>query len=374
MKFKVKGLVFVGFAAAILSANAMAAGDNTVTSKSYVDNKFQVKSSGISLGGEEGSWVALDNTINATTASSAAAPTTAAVKSYVDNQVQTAGGNYQSKSTVAQQVSDGQGGWQNLTKDTTVTEDSPNPVTSGAVYAAIAAQHTTDTGDFQPQATDNLQLGGANGTWADLGTGFASGTYTTKSVDDATGIVTIEANATTDGTLPAADATKLPTAGAVKTYVDNKATSAASNILASTQDDTDTGHALTNAATTTALAGKQALQSGDTYQVSKNGSWTAANGAVADSGTHITTTNEADGSVIINVSDTTNVGSGITSTSTSLTEGKAVYEYVNTVNNGQAFPAQPTAEGETCDANHPCALVNDNGTISWKRIAQAGDQ
>ena len=39
MKFKVKGLVFVGFAAAILSANAMAA-DATVTSKSYVDAKI----------------------------------------------------------------------------------------------------------------------------------------------------------------------------------------------------------------------------------------------------------------------------------------------------------------------------------------------
>ena len=41
MKFKVRGLVFVGFAAAILSANAMAASDNTVTSKSYVDTHFQ---------------------------------------------------------------------------------------------------------------------------------------------------------------------------------------------------------------------------------------------------------------------------------------------------------------------------------------------
>ncbi len=42
MKFKVRGLVFVGFAAAILSANAaLADPDNTVTSKSYVDTKFQ---------------------------------------------------------------------------------------------------------------------------------------------------------------------------------------------------------------------------------------------------------------------------------------------------------------------------------------------
>lgn len=45
MKVKIKGLVFVGFAAMIFAANAAFAdmSDNTVTSKSYVDNKFQTK-------------------------------------------------------------------------------------------------------------------------------------------------------------------------------------------------------------------------------------------------------------------------------------------------------------------------------------------
>ena len=41
MKVKIKGLVFVGFAAAVFASSAMAAGENIVTSKHYVDNKFQ---------------------------------------------------------------------------------------------------------------------------------------------------------------------------------------------------------------------------------------------------------------------------------------------------------------------------------------------
>lgn len=41
MKVNVKGLVFVGFAAAVFASSAMAAGENIVTSKHYVDNKFQ---------------------------------------------------------------------------------------------------------------------------------------------------------------------------------------------------------------------------------------------------------------------------------------------------------------------------------------------
>ena len=65
-------------------------------------------------------------------------------------------------------------------------------------------------------------------------------------------------DSTTDTTLAASGETgKLPTAATVKTYVDSKASSAASNILTGTQSTTDTTHALTNAATTTALNDKQ---------------------------------------------------------------------------------------------------------------------
>ncbi len=46
MKVKIKGLVFVGFAAAILSANAMADDTNTVTSKAYTEATYQKKVGG----------------------------------------------------------------------------------------------------------------------------------------------------------------------------------------------------------------------------------------------------------------------------------------------------------------------------------------
>lgn len=368
MKVKIKGLVFVGFAAAILSANAMAASDNTVTSKTYVDTHFQQKSTAASIGNSSGGWTNLTQSVTSSS-DHTTAPTAKAVYDAIGTAVQQIedGAVYQAKSTVAQQVSDGAGGWQYLTKDTTVTENSDNPVTSGAVYAAIAAQAQDVADDFQPQTDSNLQLGGANGTWADLGTGFANGAYTTKSVDTTTGIVTIDANATTDGALPVTDANKLPTASAVKTYVDSKATAAASDILADTPDATDDDHALTNAATTTALNGKQDKDTTNVYKVGLNGTWTAVNSAVADSGAHITTTNETDGSVTINVSDTTNVGSGITASSTSLTEGKAVYEYVQSQTGGNVIPAKP----DTCTATDPCALVTEGNNIVWKPIAQS---
>ena len=40
MKMNIKGLVFVGFAAAVFSSAANAANDKTVTSKTYVDAKI----------------------------------------------------------------------------------------------------------------------------------------------------------------------------------------------------------------------------------------------------------------------------------------------------------------------------------------------
>ena len=190
MKVKVKGLVFVGFAAAILSANAMAVNEaQTVTSKAFTEATYQKKSTAASIGNSEGTWTNLTQSVTSSS-DHTTAPTAKAVYDAIDTAVQAiedgavyqaksaegqeqyvadgAGGwealdkatsvtandtkpvtaqavynalndttnghsNYQSYSTTAQQVSDGAGGWQALTKDTTVTENSANPVTSGAV-------------------------------------------------------------------------------------------------------------------------------------------------------------------------------------------------------------------------------------------------
>ena len=64
------------------------------------------------------------------------------------------------------------------------------------------------------------------------------------------------------------------------------------------------------------------------------------------------------------------LASGITSSETGLTSGQQVYNYIDSLPAAD-IPAMPTATGETCDADHPCALVTDsNGAPVWKRIAQ----
>ena len=65
MKVNIKGLVFVGFAAVILSANAMAANeDKTVTSKAFTEATYQKKSTGVSVGNGSGTWTALTQSVD----------------------------------------------------------------------------------------------------------------------------------------------------------------------------------------------------------------------------------------------------------------------------------------------------------------------
>ena len=117
---------------------------------------------------------------------------------------------------------------------------------------------SVDISGKQAVSTANYQLGGASGSWKTL----ENGTYTTVGQGSNANNAKIDVNATTDGTLANADSgeadfAKLPTAGAVKAYVNSQSATAASNILTGTQSTTDTTHALTNAATTTALNDKQ---------------------------------------------------------------------------------------------------------------------
>lgn len=133
-----------------------------------------------------------------------------------------------------------------------VTNKAPS---ENAVHDALANKQDKDT--------TQVYKVGQNGAWSAVENAVTNGTYATKSVNATTGAVTIDVNATTDGSLANAgtggtDAAKIPTANAVKTYVDSQASSVATNILNGTQSTTDTTHALTNAATTTALNGKQA--------------------------------------------------------------------------------------------------------------------
>ena len=230
MKVKVKGLVFVGFAAMIFAANAMAepaaAGNqNTVTSKAYTEATYQHKSSGASIGNTGGTWTAVDTAV---TEGATSVPTTAAVKTYVDNQVQTAGGNYQTKSTAADEnkVANGNGGWKALgtTLDTTAQGyDANNAVTAGTIAAALAenAANTTYTAgtnvqisaDNEISATDTTYTAGSNIT-IDANNNNAIAATTGAVANDATTLVTGDAvydyvQSQTGGTIiPTMDTTK----------------------------------------------------------------------------------------------------------------------------------------------------------------------
>jgi len=198
MKLNVKGLVFVGFAAAILSANAMAAtGDEkVVTSKAFTEATYQAK--------------------------------TAANK---------AGQVLKMGSATAGDID-------YIAVDTTVANNSSNLVTSGAVYTAIAGEGVSGK---QTKSTANFQVGGEDGAWNTIGTdsyiGVAAGT------GDNANKAMFTINATTDSTIASANEAKLITAGAVKTYADNK--------IASSIGASDTTHAPSGQAVNNALALKQ---------------------------------------------------------------------------------------------------------------------
>ena len=69
------------------------------------------------------------------------------------------------------------------------------------------------------------------------------------------------------------------------------------------------------------------------------------------------------------VTDSTAQGYNGVSTTAFPTTG-AVVEYVSDVMGDHTLPDDPTANGETCDATHPCALVNDGNGLHWVRMAQ----
>lgn len=349
MKIKVKGLVFVGFAAAIMSAGAYADPDNTVTSKSYVDTKFQEKSESVSVGNASGTWTDLDTTIG-NSASNNTAPTTAAVKSYVDTAIEGVTGGasstYQSKSDSNYQIGGQNGTWADLgdgfvqgtnisiaegqdgkltigaPASGTVTSGNTGLVSGGAVYDAIAAQATTDSTTYQAYSETPNQISNGNGGWKSL-----------DSVIDST----------------TASSASAPTTAAVKTYVDSQATSAASGILTQSVTDGDTTHAPSGDAVNdfvTSAISTQATTDANTYQVKStgasiggaNGTWTAVDASVTSTGTSVPTTT-------------------------------AVYNAIQAATNGNVIPAMP----DTCTASAPCVLTNStvDGSLTWVPIQQA---
>ena len=185
MKIKVKGLVFVGFAAAIMSANAMAV-DNTVTSKEYVDTYFQTKAN-------------LTTSINTENPSATKYPSESAITAYVT----TAGGQFQTKSQAADEnkVADGTGGWKALNSNIATATDTGNGATTAAIKTYVGAE-----------ISDALQNG------VD-GSGYVTATY--DSTNNETTVALDSTQITSSSTLTD-NSTKLAREGDVKGYVDTQ--------------------------------------------------------------------------------------------------------------------------------------------------------
>ena len=399
MKVKVKGLVFVGFAAMIFAANAMAANENTVTSKSFTEATYQKKATAdYKVSKSDGTWNDLATEV---TENGANAVTAGAIKTYVDTAISNAGAPSGDAFELTSHKLDGTSG--NTIGSTTASNDTTMYPSAAAVKEYVAgqleAQNQLDDGEYQPQTQNNYQLGGAGGTWSALSGGFANGTYTTKTAD-ANGVVTIDANATTDGTLPAADANKLPTASAVKTYVDNKATSD----LSGKQDKTTatSGYKVGNSDGTWADMGSAVTAATGGY-VSVTGGTDGAAVAINIDNSKIDTTVTSGSSNLVTsdaVADAigdaqttagstyqikstaasiggtdgtwTPVDTSVTSTGTSVPTTTAVYNAIQTATGGNTIPGQnPAVCNNATYNNAPCALVAESDGLHWRTMATA---
>jgi len=421
MKVNIKGLAFVGFAAAIFAASAhadteqeIAAKKKTVTSQYYAEQTYQT------LANKETTKAALTTNKSSTDRY----PSNAAITSYVDDAVSasttattyTAGtgiditSNVVTNSGVRSIATGGENdangtisvdtggttaavsvkGLQDtaFTQTTTTTslEESAKIPTAGTVKSyvdttanakvenEIISGHTTiapsgaavasGLATKQPITTAqaNFQVGGASGAWKEIATdsyiGIADGE--TGTANQGKAVITI--NATTDGALAnAAAATgdnsgdygKLVTAGAVRTYVDNKITNAnltqyeeKANIL----DDTNNKTIATNSSATDKYPSAKAVVTYVGNQINTALPAGTAGNVLTYSGTA--------GTVNSLAIDTT-----VSNTSNLVTSGA-----VNTAINGLMATYVPA--NTTCNASTPCALVWAGDAPTWVNMAQ----
>ena len=347
MKLNIKGLAFVGFAAAILSASAARADDTKiVTSKSFTDATYQTK-----ISGGEGY-----------TGKVVTAGTVAGTPTYTE-------------------------------VDGTVTANSSHLVTSGAVAAAISGQGLGSTYEVLTNKLDDTtgKTIATNGTSTTLyPSAKAVKTYADSKV----------AQTITDGV-----ETSAPSQDAVHDALASKANTADLATVATSGSYTDlinqpttmTGANGTNAGTAGFVPAPAAtdnvkfLQGDGTWAVPTNTTYTGSDG-ITLSGTNFTNSgvrsietggaNDANGTISVNTNGTTAAVSvkglasaayvdtttdntlAATGETTKLPTAATVKSYVDSHTPAIAVPAG-------CTDAAPCALVADttNG-VHWVAMAQ----
>ena len=362
MKFKVKGLVFVGFAAAILSANAaLADPDNTVTSKSYVDNKFQTIAnieteytaanknstteypamSALTQALTENGGVVNDSTVSVT-------QNGASIGSFSTNQaagstLAIAGADWNAASGTAGFIAN------KPTVDTTFDATSDNAATSAAIasYVTNQIQDTSNVGNGTISVTQN---GVSAGSFTTNQNSAGSITIAAPDWNAASGTAGFIANKPTVDTTFDATSGNAATSQAIATYVTNQIQDG-SNVGTGTLTVTQNGVTAGTFGANQNTAGSIAIVAPD---------WTAASGTAGF------------------IANKPTVDTTFDATSNNAATSAAIAGYIDSLPAAD-IPAMPTQQDDPngyCDASHPCALVTDetSGQPVWKRIAQAGDQ
>jgi len=343
MKVKIKGLVFVGFAAAILSANAMAAqrtrpagSSNTVTSQAFTEAKYEWLSDkvGTTPAGDSELWDSED-----------AYPSMKVLSGVMDtiDSNQVTGSTYIDADTSGDHT-------QVLIKtdqiaDTVAKIDAGGTplTTAGAVEDYVNVRGVKVNGSaLNPDANKDVNVtvapGTGDGTIAVNGTDVAvtNAEVTTNKLMQGTNTGSVITSSATD--------TQYPSALAVYNALTDTS-NVGNGTISATQNGADAGSFTVN-------------QSGAGSITIAAPNWDQATTTAAD--------------YIANKPTISNAAADITGAAATDTKELpttyAVQQYVQNITNGNVIPEQdPTV----CTAQHPCALVNEAGTLHWYTMAQS---
>lgn len=376
MKLNVKGLVFVGFAAAILSGAAKADDKQIVTSKSFTEATYEKLANKLEQSTEANAPAAL---LGNTNIDNTHYPTSLAVKAAI--QKSQSDTTYTADEETIHLDEDNEFS----AKTGAIAENSDDLVKSGVIYTALSGK--------QPiAATDGTYKVGKDGDWKKL-TDSADATLRAGTGNDADKVY-IDVTKMTDSSFTNvnggtdADNTKVPTASVVKTYADTKQPITASNAQfqvggasgAWKEIKTDSYSSFTDGTGTDAgkavftinamTDGNFADVNGDAQHQADNGKLPTASAVKTYVDAQISaTTYDADGTTIT-LDPSTNTFSA--------TAGSVASGNTGLINGGQVYSALALGTMPTnCKTGtKTCALVATGGgdggttTFAWVEMAQ----
>ena len=328
MKIKVKGLVFVGFAAAILSANAMADNNTpsgtTITSLAYTESTYQKKDT------------AVTHTAN-TAAGSATKPVYINTSGVATETTYTLGQNVPVPASGDDaKYLRGDGTWATPT-GTTYSDFTGTDGTQAGAHGLVPAPATTDANKVLGSSGDWIGAFGA-------ATAGAAGT---------TGLVPAPA---------AGDQNKVLTGGGWKALNSDISDTAVAGT------GYNTGNGATTAAIRSYTQSKSDATSG-TYKVGHTGTSWATLGT--DGYVTIDSRNVSAPKIKLDSTKINNSGSVASNATNTATDLVTEYTLSNTIN---SLPSSSIpGKSSLCTASLPCALVAEGTGYHWRVMAVSND-